>query len=344
VLTPADTAHLERLQDRTRRLLESVIGRGREVVYLGTPRHRNLGDSLIWAGALGYLADLGNPVVYHTDQGRFRDDDLRSVPGDAAILLHGGGNLGDLYPAEEEFRRHVVRSFPHREFVVLPQSVHYRSREEAGRAHADYSRGRNLTVLLRDRASMETMADIMPGVARVSCPDLALRAPIAPTGPDGSGPVVVVARHDGEARAIDTGSGWSDWTYGRADSLLWFVAVAEGRLYTRVPSALRILARPEMQRANGRLLRANLAAAALQYRGARAVATNRLHAHILACLTGVPNVVADNTYGKISHIFGDYTGGFSTARQAGSLGAAVRIASSDYRTWGVHGRGGGCLG
>lgn len=331
MLAPLDAAHLAQLQDRTRQLLESVIGRGREVVYLGTPRHRNLGDSLIWAGALGYLDDLGNPVVYHTDQGRFRDDDLRSVPGDAAILLTGGGNLGDLYPAEEEFRRHVVRSFPHREIVVLPQSVHYRSPREAGEAYADYGRALRLTVLLRDRASMETMADIMPGVARIFCPDLALRAPIPPTGPDGSGPVAVVARHDDEARETDTGAGWPDWTYGRADSLRWAGAIAEGRLLTRLPAPLRGLAKGEMQRANGRLLRANLAAAALQYRGARAVATNRLHAHVLACLAGVPNVVADNTYGKISHIFGDYTGGFSTARLAGSLEEAVRMAGSDDR-------------
>jgi len=52
------------------------------------------------------------------------------------------------------------------------------------------------------------------------------------------------------------------------------------------------------------------------FQGSRVVITDRLHAHILATLMGIPNVAMDNDYGKIEGIYSNYTGRFSTAHFA----------------------------
>lgn len=328
MLSPADTAYLAGLRSQTMSILEGVIGRDREVVYLDTPRHRNLGDTLIWAGGLGYLKDLGNRIVYHTDMGRFRDSDASRFPSRAAILLHGGGNLGDLYPAQEAFRQHIVLTLRNREIVVLPQSVHFSSRDAELAAYRGYKSGRQLTVLLRERSSLGLLRENMPHLSTAYCPDLALRAEIPAIGSDPGGDVVVLARKDSEATVLDRDASAPDWQFGAFNTLRWHAGLAVGRIQKRLPGRARDLALHATQRANSQLLSINLSAARNQFRGARAVATNRLHAHILACMMGIPNYVSDNSYGKISRIFTEYSGGFETAHMAPSLEAAIAAASS----------------
>src|SRR5674476_746345 len=108
-LSLADAVYLSSLRQNTRRLVTTVLGEDcSEVVLLDTPRHKNSGDSLIWMGELRYMSDLGIQVRYHTDIGRYFREDLRRVSSRTPILLHGGGNLGDLYPRHDEFRRLII--------------------------------------------------------------------------------------------------------------------------------------------------------------------------------------------------------------------------------------------
>lgn len=321
-MKPVDRALLETLRVETTSTLEAVLGRGREVALLDTPRHRNLGDSLLWAGSLAYLARLDHRVVYHTDQGRFRDSDIRRLPRDAVFVFKGGGNLGDLYPAEDEFRRHVIKTFRDREFVILPQSFYYRSAHELEQARRDYAHASSLTVMLRERRSLAAIAEAMPELNVVFAPDMALGLDLAP--PEMSDELIIVARTDAEA--LDGSSAWQDWTFSWPNRVAWQLTMAVGRLTKRLPQTLWDAAPWVHLGANDQLLRLNLSAAHAQFRQARGVATNRLHAHILAILMGIPHVVTDNNYGKIRAVFGEYTGSFQTANWADSLEDAVDLA------------------
>lgn len=63
-----DALRLDLLRVETRRILAELIGPpGTPVALLDTPRHRNLGDSLIWQGEVDYLAQLGLDLVLHID-------------------------------------------------------------------------------------------------------------------------------------------------------------------------------------------------------------------------------------------------------------------------------------
>lgn len=328
-LNTTDTALLSDIRRQTQATLRNVLGDSpKEVILLDTPRHRNLGDSLIWRGTLDYLHGLGHKLIHQSDWGRHRDEDLRKFPGDAVVLLQGGGNFGDLYPLHDEFRRHVITTFPQRRIVVLPQTVHYTNEATAAAAIGQYRRGENLSVLLREQASIEFAEKALTGMDVRFCYDLALGAQIDKEETPGGDGVLVLARNDGE-QAASSGvdyHAWQDWTFRPLNQAAYKSAIGVGALYKRAPTWLQSRMYESSQRANSAILHLNIDAAVTQFMRKDAVATDRLHAHVLSLLLGIPHAVTDNSYGKISSIYKDYTGQFSSVRWADDLNEAVEIA------------------
>lgn len=330
-LLPSDRDYLEKLRGETRGLLREVLGSGgRDVVFLDAPTYRNFGDSLIWEGSLRYLRELGFKVRYTADIRRFRDEDLRKVPGDAIIVLEGGGNLGDLWPTCEEFRQHIVKTYPQRRIVIMPQSIHFEDSEALERSAAGYRRGENLTVLLRESRSIEIAREHFRDVDVRFCYDAALgvRVPELPVARQKAGPVII-ARGDKESRPDDAAflaqHAGEDWRASRSNQMVWDRMVWFKNYYAHLPHQVQDQTRaPHLPYDVMRGL--NVAAAIRQLDGAPVVVTNRLHGHVLAALLGISHVVTDNSYGKISGIFHEYTNGFSTAHWAESLSGALEVA------------------
>jgi pyruvyl transferase EpsO len=60
----------------------------------------------------------------------------------------------------------------------------------------------------------------------------------------------------------------------------------------------------------------------------RVVITDRLHAHVLCLLLGIPHVLLDNSYGKVRRVHETWTAGASGVRWAASPPEAIAIARS----------------
>ena len=56
--------------------------------------------------------------------------------------------------------------------------------------------------------------------------------------------------------------------------------------------------------------------------------TDRLHGHVLAWLSGIPSVVMDNSYGKVSGVIELTTASSSLTHLAANPDEALRIARS----------------
>ena len=77
--------------------------------------------------------------------------------------LHGGGNFGDLYRYQRH-REKVVRAYPGHRIVILPQTVHFRDREQL-RKSAERMRGHpDLHLFVRDRRSLDLAQGGVPRV------------------------------------------------------------------------------------------------------------------------------------------------------------------------------------
>lgn len=339
----ADARYLDELRSDTRRVLRETLGKEPlEIALLDVPIYRNLGDSMIWQGTVNYLESLGHHIVLTGDAWNFNDSDFGRLSRDAIIVLQGGGNMGDLYPLHEEFRRHVVISQPARRIVIMPQSLHFRdslNRRESARVYAGAD---NLTLLLRDSRSMDAADRHFSNIEHKYCPDLALGLEVAPlldravskgmheSYRSASTRIVVLGRKDDEATAVDkrgdVGLGANDWSAPGANRVAFtFLRKGIGARH-RAPRLVRDRSGSLGEFVYRSLRHLDIGAAIKQVEGARFIATNRLHAHILAILLDVPHAVADNSYGKISAIFEDYTGRFSTAHWADSLDDAAAMA------------------
>ncbi len=128
-MTPAAAVATTTLATRHGGLRHAALAALRRLVPAGTPcalidfpTSANVGDSAIWLGARSLLDEAGAPVVYVCDYHSFSADHLEAAlaPG-GTILISGGGNLGDLWPAHQRFRELVVASFHHRRILAWLQ-------------------------------------------------------------------------------------------------------------------------------------------------------------------------------------------------------------------------------
>jgi len=250
---------------------------GEPYALLDFPDHPNVGDSAIWLGEVRSLrAVTGAGPAYACAWHEYDAAALERACPAGPIFLHGGGNLGDLWPHHQAMREAVLRDLPHRTVVQLPQSIHWRDARGAARFAALAAAHPDFHLHVRDRGSLGIARGL--GLDATLAPDsafaLRLERPAPPVAD-----VLMLLRTDGEAVAHDRAA---LATVPRAEVADWL---------DEAPPAPG-LARDEL--AALRVARG----AALLARGGH-VLTDRLHAHILCVLMGIPHVALDNSYGKL---------------------------------------------
>lgn len=307
--------------------LRPIVSDVPRVVLLDYPDHPNVGDSLIWLGELAALRAAGAPEPsFVATAGGYQKGAVERALQEGVLLLHGGGNFGDLWPMHEEFRERVMRDFPGRPVVLMPQTMAFRDPAALARAQRTIAAHGNVTLLMRTERSAEAAREAFD--ARVLLvPDAALALEPLPRPAPKSDEVVYLARTDLEAPARGGAAlpAWiteTDWLeeslspWGRA-----IRAVAERpKIWTRVA---HIFARDFEQLATERCRRGVRTVA----RGAGLI-TDRLHGHVLAILLGLPHCVLDNNYGKVRALWDTWTSRAPNATWCGSVEEAVAHAES----------------
>jgi exopolysaccharide biosynthesis predicted pyruvyltransferase EpsI len=310
------------------------------VALLDFPDYANPGDSAIWLGALSCLSALGfDPPVYMSDMRSFDERSLRRAlpPGGGAILLTGGGNLGDLWPRHQAFRERILRAFPDYAVVQLPQSIHFEGQATLAAARQVFAAHPRYSLLVRDQRSFDLAVEM--GCSAELCPDLAFcltdKDPaLRPSGRgDGAAGVLWLMRSDQEssgvtppalARTIDWAQAKPDALDRLATRLRDYLARAanSGQAPSHVSRAARralsalypVLAQRRFRRGCGLL------------RSARVVVTDRLHGHTLSLLLGVRHVMIGDRYGKLRAFVDTWTSSSALLRWADSAEEAAVLA------------------
>jgi len=270
------------------------------------PDHPNVGDSAIWLGEIALLDAIGaGAPAYMARWDDFDEAAFRAACPTGPILIHGGGNLGDIWPHHQRFREYLIERFPDRRIVQLPQSIHFR--DPANRDHFAALVGRHpdFHLHVRDNASLNLAR------RHFDCPST-----LAPDSAFGLGSikrplaadcrVLMLLRSDAERAARDdapllasSGAVALDWL----EEPRLTETSPTARAQARVERGLRLLARGEL------------------------IVTDRLHGHILALLLGIPHVVLDNDYGKVGAYIAAWTQRSPLVRQARSSQAAAELVA-----------------
>lgn len=144
-----------------------------DYIYLDLPYHANLGDTLIWQGTLDFLKNINYKCLMSTYAcGRDFIKVAKKHPK-AIILLHGGGNFGDVWTGSNEFRKNVIRALPNHKIIILPQTIYYKDENNLECDALFYSKNTNVIICARDRKSLNILETRFPNNQHLLLPDMA---------------------------------------------------------------------------------------------------------------------------------------------------------------------------
>lgn len=277
-------------------IIKDLIGDS-SVSYLDIPFHGNTGDQLIYQGTLKFLkeskinikhvsAAYSKPMLYDTE----------------VILLHGGGNFGDLYAIHQRYREGVIQLNPDKRIIVLPQSIYFESECAQNHSAEIFAKHKDLHIFTRDIRSFRIAEKFSTN--NYLSPDMAhwlyesLKVPKT-----SSAGMLRIRRKDKEAmmgREERPGCAAYDW-----DSMLpsylsafmqAYLIVGKAILKSPVPYWFKGLTLKGWDKISRKMISETMRF----YSTYSLVETDRLHGHILAMLLDKKNIVVDNSYGKNS--------------------------------------------
>ncbi|EEB06382.1 pyruvyl transferase Pvg1 [Schizosaccharomyces japonicus yFS275] len=263
------------------------------------PDYPNKGDSAIYVGERELLKDLGIETVYMcASLNDYSREALQNSlegkdPKLVAMAFQGGGNFGDLYPDHQALRMQVARDFPDIRIVSFPQSIWFNSEDYLNQTREVYSAHSDLRLAARDRESygrgvnyfgLTNDLALVPDIVFYLGPHPELRNQEVTTD------VLVLARRDNEGgqkhgneQLYTSQFSAANLTYRIDDWLDWDPPSATDPEATFEQKGLdRYYAGTEF------LARSNYLIA------------DRLHAHVLSLLLGIPHVVVETSkMGKV---------------------------------------------
>lgn len=305
----------EALRQRISDTLVPLIGQHAERIHLiDPPDHPNVGDCAILLGELDFFArELPRSHVAFTDwtqQSRAN----RSIDDASVLLIHGGGNFGDIWKHHHDFRLHVLREFKHRKIVQLPQSIHFDSPVELKRTQDAIAAHPDFTILTRDGRS-EAFAREHFDCRVELCPDMAFAMNPIRRRP-ASDDIFCLLRTDKEVvvqpgeimRALAT-TGLSvkadDWL-DNPRTPAWLRDRLFRSMATRAPWLRDKLSDAALVARRG-YARSRLDRGIDLLSQGRIVVTDRLHAHVISTLLGIPNIVFNSYDAKAAALYASWT-------------------------------------
>lgn len=141
-----------------------------DYIYIDLPYHSNIGDSLIWKGTEEYLKTLPYKCLYRASSGTYVKP---KISNNVVVILHGGGNFGDLYRKHSIFRLQIVKDFPENKIIILPQTVFYKNIYTLKQDAHIMEKHSNLTICARDYVSHQLLKTHFPTNNILLLPDMA---------------------------------------------------------------------------------------------------------------------------------------------------------------------------
>lgn len=267
------------------------------------PYHTNIGDGLIWEGERCFLNDIGAKCLHNSSNFTC---DFPILPKDTVILIHGGGNLGDLYREHFNFHKRVLSHYPQNRVVFFPQTIFYQDQNVLKEDMEFLKRHGNVTLCARDKKSYDTVVPFISGGAKL-LPDMAFCIPAEYMDIPMGNKTLAIIRKDGELDDKATvylshinadKKDWPTFYHRPFDGTFLYKSLAKLAHWQVLgfKSLLNIYCRNYFS--------TNLLNIGLKfYQGYKEIYTTRLHGCILGILTGRNIHLLDNTYGKNSSFY-----------------------------------------
>lgn len=322
-MTTFNITQLQGIKSKIEETLTPLITKDYCLLDVPSP-HPNIGDHLIWAGELAFLSNLKQKLVYSSNFHLFQEN---RIPSDCIILLHGGGNFGDVWRLHQQFRIDVIKRFKEHKIIIFPQTVYYSNEKLLMEDAAIFNEHPDLTICVRDEVSYALLKKhflkntilLVPDMA--FCLDFSERIKVAK-----SPRTLILKRNDKELNTninlaqLGAASGnkvdvmdWPTFNISGLDSLAYRlknkVNVALSNFLIKIP-VLRNMVDPRYG-----IIKLNeherLAQIGIDFLNQYdLVYTTRLHVFILSILLDKKAIMIDNSYGKNSQFYNAWLSDF----------------------------------
>lgn len=291
-----------------------IADHARHICIIDPPNHQNVGDSAILLGELHFLeAQFPRSKVSFYDVDTYSPAADRYIEEASILLVHGGGNFGDIWPHHHNFRKTIIERFAHKRIVQLPQSISFSDPADLADTQRLIAGHPDFTLMVRDTRSLE-FAQKTFECPTVLAPDMAFAMkPIRRLPP--SADIFCLLRSDKEAVADHAAIRQVVEACGSMLEDDWLDT--SNTVAARLDRKLKGMTRRRPARTaplRGLMVAVRRAYAADRVaRGVhllsqgRQVVTDRLHAHVLASLLDIPNYAFDSFDRKISALYETWT-------------------------------------
>jgi pyruvyl transferase EpsO len=296
-------------------LVPLVTGHAQHICLLDLPEFPNVGDQLITLGELAFLEEaFPKARISIFDHHLYSEKCDPLIEECSIILLHGGGNFGDIWPYQQMFRETILQKFAHKRIIQFPQSIRFSSQQQIDKCVAAIAGATDFHLMVRDGASeafarahfdcpvhlVPDMAFFMPPITRLPAETdiVCLFRTDEEAVADHAAIEAAVAEHTSRYVVVD----WN----GESSSFTKMLDRFFAKLTRRSPR-LTWPIQGWMLAVRKRYAQARLQVGIAMLSRGGLVVTDRLHAHILACLLGVPNYFFNSLDGKAGALYRSWT-------------------------------------
>ncbi|HHP8022233.1 polysaccharide pyruvyl transferase family protein [Acinetobacter baumannii] len=299
----------QKIEDQLKPLISS------DYVLWDLPYHMNMGDILIWEGTLDFLDKLPFSML---DYGSAFTVKFPRLEENVTILLHGGGNFGDIYRSSQEFRNKVIETYPNNRIIVLPQSIHYNEEDNLKADMKVFQQHNDLYVCVRDSFSYQTLINFLDEKKLILLPDMAFCIKSSKLLPRASNKTLFMERIDCEAVnnlnvnfTFDKVSDWPSFEYENMLTKVLRQNVFIQQVLNKINKKIKIDLYPSFSHRLDKYMVQDVKPFLFeqsinfinQY---DTIYTTRLHGCILAVLLGKNIYLMDNNYGKNTRFFNEW--------------------------------------
>jgi pyruvyl transferase EpsO len=304
-------------------------------IYLDYPDYPNIGDHLISLGAIYYLTNVAHTKInYIASYRNFSPENVDKNNSKQPIFFHGGGSLGDLWYSHQKFRESIISQYTDRPIIILPQTIYFKNEKRLEKAKTIFNNHPNLTIFARDNYSYELASQYFYNCRIIKSPDMAFQLIETPEFSFNlkkeQDSILYLSRTDQESEKDSckyiqennlVNSDWvsyqKNWKFNNRNNSIFkktLVTIYGDFIQRCLLNPQEFLHRKKWINNQYRInkldqinpsdldminISLNLAHSGIfQFSKYSLIITDRLHAHILSLILGIPHIFLSNSYYK----------------------------------------------
>lgn len=267
------------------------INKEQTIYLLQTPVHNNIGDQTIAYAEIMFLTKFFPEYSLKIVNELQLKSALKRIASKSSnndiIMIHGGGNMGDIWPGYEEERQNIIKTLSKKKIVSFPQSIKFSSDDSllAKNSKEIYSKAYNLTLVARENTSYNKMLIFFDDrIKKLYTPDIVLSLdPIQQKLREND--ITTFLRSDVEKKLSDKSKLFFDQMQQKFN-----VTVSD-----TVSDYIPFITNSTREKF--------VLSKMVEFSRSKLIITDRLHGMIFAMLTGTPAIIFDNNNKKVSSTY-----------------------------------------